>query len=204
MTFDDPGDGSFEHLDDPAPPIHGSEALSRVVQRGHQIRRRRRVTYSASTAVVIVAIGGAVFGLANSGHLPGNGQAVAPVHSPTSSRTPHSHSPRATTTTSPNGVGQRIGTTPHPHPHHPTVRLTPPTLPVCVSSSPSANQPPADPTTSPTASADGTPGSTPPSEPASPTASPTPTPTCVLTTVTATPTATPTGTSTAPNVASTS
>ena len=47
MTFDDPGDGIFDHLDDPAPPLHGSEALTHVVQRGQQIRRRRRSAYSS-------------------------------------------------------------------------------------------------------------------------------------------------------------
>jgi hypothetical protein len=40
MTFDDPGDPLFSHLDDPTPPMHGGDALTNVVQRGQQIRRR--------------------------------------------------------------------------------------------------------------------------------------------------------------------
>jgi hypothetical protein len=35
----------FGSLDDPAPPLHGGEALAAVMARGSQLRRRRRAAY---------------------------------------------------------------------------------------------------------------------------------------------------------------
>ena len=85
MTFDDPGDGIFDHLDDPTPPLHGGDALTHVMQRGQQIRRRRRSIYSVEHRVVVIAVAGIADRRDPAGHSSGGNESVTPLKSPTSS-----------------------------------------------------------------------------------------------------------------------
>jgi cytoskeletal protein RodZ len=196
MTSDDPGDGIFDHLDDSAPPLHGSEALTHVVARGQRIRRRRRSAYAVSTAVVVVAIAGSAIGLARAGHTSGNDETVTPLKTPTSAQTSASpHSTQKTSTQAPNGIGQTIVTTHHHHHHTPSVPPTAPVIPVCVSSTPTPPPPSVSPTVSPTATS---------SDTTAPTSTPTPTSTCTTPTPTTSASATATGTPSPPAVVPTS
>lgn len=190
MTFDDPGDPFFGHLDDPSPPMHGGDALTHVMQRGHQIRRRRRTTYSASTAVVVIAITGAAIGLASS-HSPHNSQTISTLKSPSSSTSSHPHSPKRTRTQGPGGIVDTTRSTPHRH-QSPGGGATTPATPVCVSTTPTVAPPSTSPTSDPSANATGQPQTGATSSP-----TPTPTKTCESATPAPSTTATPTDSSSA-------
>ena len=59
MTERDPGEGFFDHLDDPGWPSPGSDRLDAVVRRGRHLRARRRSAWAASaTAGVALAVVG--------------------------------------------------------------------------------------------------------------------------------------------------
>jgi hypothetical protein len=197
MTFDGPGDGIFDHLDDPTPPPHG-DALTHVVQRGQQIRRRRRSIYSASTAFVIIAVAGTAIGVTRSSTANGDNQSVTPLKSPSTSALHPSPSTKQKGSHAPTGVTET--TQPGGQSHHPSRGgEVAPAPPVCVTTTPTVAPTSISPTTSPTTSPSATP--TPP---------PTSTPivTCVTPTPTVTPTdsavGTPTDSATPPAIAPTS
>jgi hypothetical protein len=189
MTFDDPGEDPFGHLDDPVPPMHGAEALTHVVARGQQIRRRRRTAYSASTALIVVVIAGAAVGVARSG--AHNSQTISTLKSGTPSVTASelSSTPKRSQSSGPGG-GVTTTTGPIQHQHSLTTSPNPTTTPTC-SSTPTAA--PGSPAAGVTANAVGKPKS-------GTSLSPTPTaaPTCIPPSVTPTPStsvsATPTST----------
>jgi hypothetical protein len=153
MSFDDPGDDIFGHLDDPRPPMYGDDSLTHVVQRGAQIRRRRRAGYALTSAAAVVAIGGAAFAVAASKGPNGGGTQITNSQTPTPSGSAHHkkhqrpHSPGVT----PTGIssvpaGGNLGH--HHHHHHPVGPVS--TLPpVCTTPTPSATPTP-DPSATPT------------------------------------------------------
>jgi hypothetical protein len=134
MTIDDPGDPFFGHLDDPTPPLHGGEALTHVIQRGQQIRRRRRAAYSVSSVAVVIVIAGATIGLASANGPHGKNATVTPLHTATLSPSPHRHSKPPSSTKSPTSIRQ---TFPTRHGHSPSHGPTAPATPSCVSDTPS-------------------------------------------------------------------
>jgi hypothetical protein len=181
MTFDDPGDGIFDHLDDPAPPVLGGDALTHVMQRGHQIRRRRRSIYSVSTAVVVIAVAGIAIGVTRPGATSGGNESVTPLKSPTSSSLHPTPSTKKRGSHAPNGVTQT--TYPGQPPHHSGGGGSiAPVPPVCVTTTPTVAPTSIPPTSSPTTSPSG-----------APTPAPTATPVVTCVTPTPTPTATPSG-----------
>ena len=60
MTERDPGEGFFDHLDDPSGNAPHADSLPAVMRRGRQLRARRRATWTASAAagVTVAVIGG--------------------------------------------------------------------------------------------------------------------------------------------------
>ena len=60
MTDRDPGEGFFDHLDDPSWPAPGNDRLDAVVRRGRHLRARRRSAWAASAAagVTLAVVGG--------------------------------------------------------------------------------------------------------------------------------------------------
>jgi hypothetical protein len=195
MTFDDPDDDIFGHLDDPAPPSLGSEALTHVMARGGQIRRRRRTIYAATSAAVVIVIAGSAITLAAGQHPHGQ---TSTLTSPTSSPTPHgSHSAKAgkkdhkksspDSLTETTGVGVGRGTTTKKHHHHHPAQGGGGTPGPCVTTTTTTTPapPPPDPTTSGSA-------------PSQPNASVTPVVTVVTTCPTPTTPTTPTSIATPP------
>ncbi|HTW21218.1 MAG TPA: hypothetical protein VME70_13515 [Mycobacteriales bacterium] len=171
MTFDGSGDEpSFSHLDDPTPPGFGPDALTRVVSRGQHLRRRRRIAYSASTFVVIVAIVGTAVGVIRTNG-SSNNQTINTAKSPTSTSSLLSPTPRHQKSGKPGGITQTTGG--GTRPHHPSGGGGPTTAtsPACVTETPSGQ--PSDPPDTAAAGAS-----------TSPAPDPTPTPTCVTPTPT--------------------
>jgi hypothetical protein len=191
MTFDDPGDPLFNHLDDPTPPLHGGDALTNVVQRGQQIRRRRRTAYSVSSAFVVFAIAGAIIGVVHGGSASNN-QTVSTLTSPPLTNSSLSPSPSRShhKSKSPTGIGQTGGSTPF-HSKSPTSIATWPTTAVCPSDTPTAPPTSVGPSAGVSGAVHG--------QPEFPSTSPTPTPTCTSPTPTssATTSTSPTPTSSA-------
>ena len=160
----DPDEGFFSHLDDPAAPMPGRDALDGVVRRGRQLRARRRTAWAVTGAAGVTAA--IVGGLGISQALDtntANDRVVGPLQTPSPS-TSATNEPRhkkhsdGGTTVVPGGVQPGIG---HP-------RTSPPT-----STEPTPVDECASPSASPEAPED------PLSEPSIPPLVPTPSPTCV-------------------------
>lgn len=93
----------FSHLDDPNPPALGGEALTGVMARGQQIRRRRSTMYAGSGAAAMVLIAGTAIAVAASGGSPngdGNPNALNSV-TPSVTHSGHGHTSKPNRTNSP-------------------------------------------------------------------------------------------------------
>lgn len=82
MTEQDPGEGFFDHLDDPSWSAPDAGALPSVVRRGRQLRARRRTAFAASATLGVTAavIGG--LGVAHAFNADGPGDRVVTPASP--------------------------------------------------------------------------------------------------------------------------
>src|SRR5438045_3108889 len=87
MTEQDPGEGFFDHLDDPGAPVPGGHALDTVMLRGRHLRARRRAAFATSMAAAATAavIGG--LGISHALNADGSGDTIVP---PANSQTPSS------------------------------------------------------------------------------------------------------------------
>jgi hypothetical protein len=176
MTFDDPGDDIFGHLDDPAPRALGDAALSGVMRRGQQIRRRRYSAYALGATCLVVAAAGAAVAVTGSGPLGGKNSIVTPATSTNSASSKHP-SGKGSGHPAPGGVGISSSSNGgalrhhrHHHHHHPSGPGGGTTTPLCVTPTPTS-------VATPTGSATPTPTigpvvSTTPSPPVCPSSSP--------------------------------
>jgi hypothetical protein len=172
MTFDDPGEPIFDHLDDPAPPTLSEDALTGVVRRGQQIRRRRRSAYALTSGAVAIVLAGSAIAIANSGGPSGrNGQTVigsTPSPTQTGANIPkgknhrhHGGNGPGTQTINPCGTSRHAGQ--HAGHHHhkagggghgvlppPCVTATPAPTPTMITPTPSGSQTPTPVSSTPT------------------------------------------------------
>lgn len=157
MTSDD---DIFGHLDDPDPtPVYGADALTHVVTRGLQIRRRRQRSYAIGSALAAVLIAGTAVSVGASGDSGGHDNTTvlntstptpkpSRSHHPKPGRQHHSSSPTSAYTPpgASNGRGGHGGPPQGGKPGKPTVTCTTPppvTVTITPTPAPTATETPA-------------------------------------------------------------